>query len=168
VALIGGERLVDRAVRLLTDGGCAPVVVVSGAVPLDVPGATVVDNPEWSSGMGSSLRAGLAAAAGTADVDAVVLVTVDTPWLGAEAVRRVRAAHAGGAAVAVATYGGRRGHPVLIAGRYLDEAARYAVGDVGARAFIAARPELVVPVPCDGTGSPDDVDTPADLHERRS
>jgi len=160
VALLDGERLVDRAVRLLRDGGCAPVVVVAGAAPLDVDGATVVENPEWRSGMGSSLRVGLASMSG---VDAAVLITVDTPWLGAEAVRRVRAAHAAGAAVAVATYGGRRGHPVLLDQAYFAEAATLAVGDVGARAFLAARPELVTPVPCDGTGTPDDVDTPADL-----
>jgi nicotine blue oxidoreductase len=160
IAVYAGERLVDRAVRLLREGGCDPVVVVAGAVALDVPGATVVVNAEWRSGMGSSLRVGLTSVNG---VDAAVLVTVDTPWLGAEAVRRVRAAHRGGAGVAVATYGGRRGHPVLLAHAHFAEAAQLARGDVGARALLAARPELVTPVVCDGTGFPDDVDTPADL-----
>lgn len=155
-----GERLVDRAVRLLRDGGCAPVVVVSGAVPLQVDGATVVDNPGWRSGMGSSLSVGLTS---VNRADAAVLVTVDTPWLGAEAVRRVVAAFEAGATVAVATYDGRRGHPVLLGRDHFDEAARLAQGDVGARAFLAANPALVTLVPCDGTGSPDDVDTPADL-----
>jgi CTP:molybdopterin cytidylyltransferase MocA len=163
VVVYDGERLVDRAVRLLTDGGCAPVVVVSGAAPLRVSGATVVENPQWRTGMGSSLRAGLASVHGA---DAAVIVTVDTPWLGAEAVHRLRQAYAGGATVAVATYGGRRGHPVLIAGAHFEAVGRAAVGDVGARAFLAAHPELVTAVPCDGTGSPDDVDTPADLRRQ--
>lgn len=163
VAVLDGERLVDRAVRLLRDGGCAPVVVVAGAVALEVDGATVVANPEWRSGMGSSLRVGLASVSG---VDAAVLVTVDTPWIGVDAIRRVRAAHAAGAPVAVATYAGRRGHPVLLDHAHFAEAARLAVGDVGARAFLAAHPELLTPVPCDGTGFPDDVDTPADLRRQ--
>jgi CTP:molybdopterin cytidylyltransferase MocA len=160
LAVLDGERLVDRAVRLLVEGGCAPVVVVSGAAPLDVPSARVVHNPQWRSGMGSSLRVGLASVSGA---DAAVLVTVDAPWLGAEAVRRVQAAFRQGANAAVATYGGRRGHPVLLAHAHFAEAARLATGDVGARAFLAANPELVTSVPCDGTGIPDDVDTPADL-----
>jgi nicotine blue oxidoreductase len=160
VALVAGERLVDRAVRLLTDGGCEPIVVVAGAAPLDVPGARVVANPAWRSGMGTSLKVGLASLNG---VDAAVLITVDAPWLGPEAVRRLLAARQAGATVATATYAGRRGHPVLLAAQHFAEAARLAEGDVGARAFLAAYPDLVTPVPCDGTGYPDDVDTPADL-----
>ena len=58
---LDGERLVDRMVRVLRAGGCQPLVVVAGAVPLAVSGATVVDNPDWRTGMGSSLRSGLAA-----------------------------------------------------------------------------------------------------------
>lgn len=160
LAVLDGERLVDRAVRLLRDGGCAPVYAVSGAAAFTVAGATVVPNPDWPTGMGSSLRAGLAAAAGA---DAVVVVPVDMPWLGAEAVRRVRAAHAAGAGVAVARYAGRPGHPVLLAAAHWPEVAALAVGDVGARPFLAARPELVTTVPCDDTGRPDDVDHPAAL-----
>ena len=160
VALVAGERLVDRAVRLLADGGCQPVVVVAGATPLEVPGALVVENPRWRTGMSTSLQVGLASVSG---VDAAILITVDAPWLGPESVRRLRAAHAAGATVAVATYAGRRGHPVLLAQAHFSAAARAAEGDVGARAFLAAHPELVTPVPCDGTGYPDDVDTPEDL-----
>ncbi|MBB0994770.1 NTP transferase domain-containing protein, partial [Dietzia sp. SLG510A3-40A3] len=53
-----GVRLVDRAVGLLRAGGCDRVLVVSGAVELEVPGAEVVHNPDWDTGMGSSLRVG--------------------------------------------------------------------------------------------------------------
>ena len=67
--VIEGERLVDRAVRVLREGGCDPVYVVLGAWTGDVPGAVAVANPEWPEGMGSSLRAGLTALEGeTVDV----------------------------------------------------------------------------------------------------
>ena len=59
---LDGERLVDRGVRTLRDGGCSPVLVVAGAAQIEVIGAVVVPNPDWRDGMGSSLRAGLAAA----------------------------------------------------------------------------------------------------------
>ena len=159
---LDGERLVDRAVRLLTDGGCAPVVVVDGAVRLTVPGARVVHNPDWRTGMGSSVRVGLAALTGE-DVSAAVVVLVDQPWLGAQCVRRLREARAGGAFVAAATYEGKRGNPVLLARDVWSDVSAAAHGDVGARGFMAERPELVTLVDCDGTGRPDDIDRPADL-----
>ena len=151
-----GERLVDRSVRLLRDGGCEHVLVVAGAAPLTVAGAAVVDNPAWEEGMGSSVRAALS----VADASAAVLVPVDTPFLGPDAVRRVIAAYRDGASVAAATYDGKRGHPVLIAAVHWVAVSATAVGDVGARAFLKQNPDLITPVPCDGTGRPDDVDTP--------
>jgi nicotine blue oxidoreductase len=111
--------------------------------------------------MGSSLRVGLAVM--PADTDAVAIVLVDQPAIGVEAVRRVRAAGEQGARIAVATYGGKRGHPVLIARDHWDEVALLATGDRGARAFMRAHPELVVEVSCDDTGSAADVDTREDL-----
>ncbi|MEV0147772.1 MULTISPECIES: nucleotidyltransferase family protein [unclassified Nonomuraea] len=153
-----GERLVDRGVRLLEEGGCHPVVVVLGAATVQVRGAVVVRNPGWRSGMGSSLRVGLAAL--PEEAGAVVVALVDQPFIRPEA---VRALVASGARLAVATYGGRRRNPVLLSRRDFAEVARLAVGDAGARPFLTAHPELVTGVPCDGLGDPADIDTPADL-----
>jgi nicotine blue oxidoreductase len=158
---VGGRRLVDRAVDVLHEAGPADVVVVAGARSLDVPGARVVDNPDWRSGMGSSLRAGLAAL--PAESEAVVVMLVDTPGLGAAVVRRLIAAYDEGARVVVATYDGVPRNPVLLAREHWAEAGRLAVGDVGARAFLSAYPELVTYVDCGDAGDPSDVDTPEDL-----
>ncbi|MFI7613087.1 nucleotidyltransferase family protein [Nonomuraea terrae] len=153
-----GERLVDRGVRLLAEGGCHPVVVVLGAAVAQVCGAVTVHNPEWASGMGSSLRAGLAALPPQAG--AVVVALVDQPLIRPEA---VRALIASGAGLAVATYGGRRRNPVLIGREHFAGVAELAVGDVGARPYLKAHPGLVTEVPCDAYGDPADIDTPADL-----
>ncbi|MBB2912842.1 nicotine blue oxidoreductase [Streptosporangium becharense] len=161
-----GERLVDRGVRVLRAGGCRPVVVVLGAAVAPVPGAVTVRNPEWASGMGSSLRAGLEALPAAAEY--VVIALVDQPLVGPEAVRRLIRAAGEGASVAVATYGGRRRNPVLIAREHFAEVARLAAGDTGARPFLRANPGLVVPVPCDDAGDPADIDTPADLAALRA
>lgn len=162
LALLDGRRLVDRGVATLLAGGCSRVVVVSGAAPLSVPGAEVVHNPQWATGMGSSLRTGLRQLALDRAAGAVVLL-VDTPWVGAEAVRRLVAAGADGAVAAQATYGGVPGHPVLLARPVWDDVAATATGDRGARAWLRTNPERVVPVSCDGTGDPRDVDRPQDL-----
>lgn len=161
-----GERLVDRGVRALHDAGCRPVVVVLGAADVRVRGAVTVHNPEWSSGMGSSLRAGLGAVPATAEH--VVIALVDQPFVGPRAVERLIAAAAKGASVAVATYGGARRNPVLIAREHFEEVARLATGDAGARPFLRAHPELVVAVPCDDVADPADIDTPADLSALRA
>ncbi|TDC36179.1 nucleotidyltransferase family protein [Micromonospora sp. 15K316] len=159
-----GEQLVLRAVRLLTAGGCAPVHVVVGAGADDLPPlpeAVLVTNPDWSEGMGLSLRLGLASL--PAQAGAAVVILVDQPLLSPAAVRRLRAAYAGGAVVATATYAGRPGHPVLLGRDTWPLLDRYATGDRGARDLLRARPDLVVRVPCDGVGVPLDLDTPGDL-----
>ncbi len=157
----GGERLVDRGLRVLRSAGCSPVLVVTGAASIEVIGGVVVPNAAWRSGMGSSLRAGLAAL--PPSCPAVVVALVDQPRVSAEAVRRLIGAYESGARIAVATYGGRPRNPVLIATEHFEGVAAMAVGDTGARAFLRAHPDLVTEVPCDDVAAPDDIDTPADL-----
>lgn len=157
----GGERLVDRGLRVLRSAGCSPVLVVTGAASIEVIGGVVVPNADWRSGMGSSLRAGLAAL--PPSCPAVVVALVDQPRVSAEAVRRLIGAYEAGARIAVATYGGRPRNPVLIAAEHFEGVAAMAVGDTGARAFLRAHPDLVTEVPCDDVAAPDDIDTPADL-----
>lgn len=160
--VVGGERLLDRAMRVLREGGCAEIVaVVRAGIPAT--GARVIVNPDPERGMGSSLRLGLAAATGSR----AAILLVDVPGVGADAVRRVLAASS---PVAVATYGGRRGHPVVIDRPLWTEVARLAEGDEGARPFLRAHPDLVREVPCEGSAA--DIDTPDDLaawqvHEAR-
>lgn len=158
---LDGERLVDRGVRLLRSAGCGPVLVVTGAASVELIGAVVVPNPHWREGMGSSLRAGLAAL--PPDCQGVVVALVDQPRVTPAAVRRLIDAHAAGAQIAVATYGGRPRNPVLIDCEHFDAVREAAIGDVGARDFLRARPELVTAVPCDDVATADDIDTPADL-----
>jgi CTP:molybdopterin cytidylyltransferase MocA len=156
--VVDDERLMDRAVRALRDSGCDEVVVVT-RVDVEVPDAVVVVNPTPERGMGSSLAIGLDASSG----DVAVILLVDTPGIGADAVRRVLAAPG---EVAIATYGGRRGHPVRLGRRWWPEVIERAVGDQGARAFLTAHPELVTEVPC--SGDPIDLDTPADIETWRT
>jgi CTP:molybdopterin cytidylyltransferase MocA len=163
VATLAGERLVDRAVRILHEGGCSPIMVVSGAVDLVVPGAAAIPNPLWPSGMGSSLRTGLRAAEGT-DATAVVVLLVDTPWVSPLAVQRLVEAGADSPA-AIATYAGRRGHPVRLSRPIWAEVAELADGDVAAKAWLRSHPQQVLEVDCSGVGDPRDVDTAEQLSQ---
>lgn len=158
-----GRLLVRRAAAVLAEGGCDPVLVVVGARAADVrsaaPELTCVENPDWESGMGSSLRAGLAAVAGT-PACAVVVLLVDMPGVTAAAVRRI-AADPGPDALVMGSYGPRRGHPVLIGRAHFDGVAAAAIGDRGARDYLRAHDVRLVEV---GDVADDfDLDVPADV-----
>lgn len=163
-----GRLLADRAVEVLRAGGCGPVHVVLGAAAEEVraraelAGCVVDVNPEWTGGMGSSLRAGLAGLAGSG-ADAVLVLLVDQPGIGAEAVARVRAAYRSRSSLAAASYGGERGHPVLFgADRWADVAAA-ATGDRGARAYLREHRDALTLVECSDVAEAYDIDTAADL-----
>lgn len=161
----GGRLLVEHAAAVLVEGGCAPVVVVLGAAAAevrggaDLSGVSVVDNPQWSSGMGSSLCAGLAELAGSA-AEAALILPVDTPGVTAAAIRRL-AALSSADALARATYHGEPGHPVLIGRDRWAEVSAEATGDAGARHYLARHD--VTDVACEDVASGGDVDRPEDL-----
>ncbi len=159
---LDGERLVDRAVRVLREGGCADVLVVAGAVPVLNVDAEVVTNVDWPTGMASSLRVALQRAARGSWQSAVVML-VDTPRVGAGAVRLLLAAGERGSVAAQAIYDGVAGHPVLLARSVWTAVQDAAAGDVGARAWLREHPDDVEPVDCTGTGDPADVDRPSDV-----
>src|SRR5690349_21156737 len=163
---LGGELLLDRAVRTLRAAGCDPVVVVLGAgAPEALASADMafepVTNPDWPTGMGSSLRAGLQAVSGRAD--AAILSVVDPPGMTVATVERLLASWSADGRAAVATYDGAPRNPVLLPATTWAAAALSAVGDRGARAWLRAHPGEVSEVACDDVGSAEDIDTAADL-----
>jgi len=161
---LGGKPLVAHAVAAAAGSGLIPVVVVvsddrTAAAVLD--GAPmVVRNDAPEQGISSSLQVAVRELTANAAIDAVVVGLGDQPLMGADAYRRVAAAFENGAQLAVATYGGVRGNPVLIGRAHWEEALAL-TGDEGARVLL--RRHGATEVPCDGTGEPADVDTPEDL-----
>ena len=158
-----GSLLVERAVRTAR-AICDPVLVVLGAQAVDVwqradlDGATVLANRDWETGMASSLRTGLdGLRAWPGGIDAALVTLVDMPGMTPEALARV-AALAAPAALAVATYDGVRGHPVLLGREHWAGVAETATGDEGARRYLAARE--VTEVDCTGLADPLDLDVP--------
>lgn len=154
--VVDGERLVDRAVRVLTEGGCDPVLVVLGAWIGDVPGAETIANDAWAEGMGSSLRAGLEAVVRRPDIDDVLITLVDLPGLSPEAVNRVIAAPGG---IVAASYSGERGHPVRLPRQHWSAVIGMARGDEGARRFLRERSDVQL-VEVDDVAVGYDLDTP--------
>ena len=167
LVLFRDRPLVTWALEAAVASGLHPVWLVTGYegrhVAAAAPqGVDIVHNRHWRRGIASSLHAALAAIEPYAQVTAVCVGLADQPRVGAEAYRLLAAAHAAGGELAVATYDGVRGNPVLLA-RSLWAEANGLEGDVGARQLMQHHD--VVEVPCEGTGSSVDVDTREDLEQ---
>ena len=158
--VLGGERLLDRAVRVAREAGCGRVLAVvrDGT---EAPGAYPVVNPDPGRGMRGSLALAVSAAAALDPPPAALAVLlVDAPGVGAGAIRAVLGGWRPGR-ICVAGYGGRRGHPIVMDLGAWAQALRAAAPDEGARAYLAARPDLVDEIAV--SGDPYDIDTPDDL-----
>lgn len=169
---LGGEPLVRRALRALSDGGCTPLVVVLGAAADEVraqlpDGVRAVVASAWADGMGASLRAGLAALADLDPVpDAVLVHLVDLPGVTGAAIARLTR-DATPASLRRAAYAGVPAHPVLIGRTHWAAVSASATGDAGARGYLGGHPGLEL-VECADIADPGDVDTPEELARFRA
>jgi molybdenum cofactor cytidylyltransferase len=156
-AAVGGRPVLERAVAAALTSGAGPVIVVTaGQVRTALhPSVVHVVNEQWADGQVTSLHVGIAAAV-ELGATAVTVGLGDQPFISPDAWRAVAATDV---PIAVATYGGRRGHPVRL--RQDVWGLLPVDGDEGARTLMRLRPDLVTAVPCDG--SPIDIDTVEDL-----
>lgn len=159
LAELRGKPVLRWAVDAAIASGLPGPYVVTGAIDLGpvLADVRVVPNDQWEKGLATSLRAGIEAAARDGH-EAVVVALADQPDLSPDSWRRVAAADR--TAIAVATYDGRRAHPVRLAREVWNELP--VDGDEGARTLMRGRPELVTEVPC-SAGTALDIDTSEDL-----
>ena len=165
----GGETFVSRLIHTMTSAGILDALVVcrAGDVPLEeevarwAPAARIVVNPNAERGQLSSLLAGLAVA-DRPGIRGVLVVPVDMPLVGAEAVAQLVAAFAAHpGSIIRATHDGRHGHPVIFPRRFFDE-LRHADENVGAKAVLHAHAGEIVDVDVHDVGAVRDVDLPDD------
>ena len=168
LAEIGGKPLVRIAAEQALASRASPVVVVTGHQHEKVGAALaglpvkIVHNPDFASGLGGSLKTGIAAI--PAEADGAVVCLGDMPQVDAALINQLVAAFdpAKGALAVVPVFDGRRGNPVLWSRRFFPDLMAIE-GDVGARHMIGRYNEAVVEVPVTGNGALVDVDTPEAL-----
>jgi molybdenum cofactor cytidylyltransferase len=165
---VDGIPMVVASAYAALGSGLQPVVVVVGhrgelvREALSGLPVTIVENPEYRDGLGASIRSGVGAL--PTGLDGVVFLLADMP--------RVRSAHidrlisafaeAGGRAICVPTYAGRRGNPVLWGAHYLPDLLALA-GDIGGRGLLARHADRVREVEMPDDAVLIDVDQPGDL-----
>jgi molybdenum cofactor cytidylyltransferase len=168
IAEIGGKPLVRIAAEQALASRASPVIVVTGhehgRVEQALNGLPVklVHNPDYAEGLGTSLKAGIAAVPD--DADGAIVCLGDMPQVNAALIDKLIAAFdpARGALVVVPSIAGRRGNPVVWSRRFFHDLMAID-GDIGARHLIGSYAEAVVEVPLEGDAALTDVDTPESL-----
>ncbi len=160
---LGGERLLERAVRIAQKAQLYPVVVVLGCgaqkilAQCPLHGTKVTINADWNEGMASSIRVGVGAL--DTDSEGLVLMTCDQPAAGVEHLRRL--VEAGEVLGAVASsYAGRIGVPAFFPASRLGELLSLR-GEEGARKLLVPAGAIDLP------GGEWDVDTVESLQAAR-
>jgi molybdenum cofactor cytidylyltransferase len=146
LAVFQGETFVRRIVRAAIDAGCAPVVVVTGQnsaqVTLELAGIpiSVAVNPQWSSGLGSSIAVGVRYAMDlAADLDAALLLTCDQPFVnGPPLTQLIELRLTSGKLIIASAYAGTLGIPALFDRSLFPDLLRLK-GDHGAKGIIFER-----------------------------
>jgi molybdenum cofactor cytidylyltransferase len=165
IAEIGGKPLVRIAAEQALASKASSVIVVTGhqrdRIEAALKGLNVrfANNPDYAEGLGTSLRAGIAAV--PPEADGAVILLGDMPHIDAKLIDRLIAAFdpEKGALVVVPTIEGRRGNPVIWARRFFPELMAV-TGDVGARHIVARVAEAVAEVAVTDPAITVDVDTP--------
>src|SRR6266545_2276115 len=168
LAEIAGRPLLRIVVEEALASHAKPVIVVVGHERAEVEKALaglpvqLIHNPDFAQGLGTSLKAGIAAV--PAEADGAIVCLGDMPQVDASLIDRLIAAFDPdrGALIVMPTVEGRRGNPVLWSRRFFPDLMAIE-GDVGARHFIGRYSEAVVEVPLEGRAALVDIDTPEAL-----
>jgi xanthine dehydrogenase accessory factor len=164
---LGGKLLLEHVLDNLRQSGVDEVVVVLGAHSDEIQNrihfrdVRVVLNPDYQSGMSTSIQAGLRALPEA--TEAAMIVLADQPLVTSSTldalVDEYRRSHA---SVVVPTYNGFRGNPVIV-DRALFAEMMEIRGDIGCRSIFGDHAESIVKVAVDDPGIVTDIDTPEDL-----
>jgi molybdenum cofactor cytidylyltransferase len=169
---IGGKPMLRRVVETALASRARPVLVVTGHMAAEVEAAlagldvTLVPNPDYATGLASSLRAGVRALP-QGCAGALVLLG-DMPRIAAAHVDRLVDAFIAdnGMVIVAPTHRGVRGNPVLWPPAFFPDLLQLE-GDTGARRLIAEHAQQVVEVELGTDAIFADVDTPDDLTQVR-
>ncbi|HEX3854598.1 MAG TPA: nucleotidyltransferase family protein [Polyangiaceae bacterium] len=162
---IAGRPLLHNTVSHAVAVAGSAVIVVLGARAAELAPllthspASVVINREWSEGIGSSIRAGIARV--PAACTGVMLVLADQAAVTADDLRRLANAwRRQPEYVAAAVYESTIGVPAVFPRSRFPELAELR-GDIGARMLLQRNPDRLVRVPMERAAL--DIDTPEDL-----
>jgi molybdenum cofactor cytidylyltransferase len=159
----GQSTMVEKTIDNLLDSAVSEVIVVLGheaeeviKVIVDRPVKLAI-NPDYKQGMSTSIMAGLNLV--DSQAQAVLLALGDQPLIDCQTMNRlIEEFHSNDKGIAIPTYRGRRGHPVIFAMKYKERLLELK-GDVGGKQLIKNNAEDVLEVAVDCAGICIDFDT---------
>lgn len=165
---VGDKPLVRRVAENVLSSRANPVLVVAGYDSDNLKHAlagcviTTVQNPDFRSGLSSSIRAGVGALPDGSD--GALIVLGDMPGVSSSLINCMIGAFPAerGNAICVAARDGTRGNPVLF-GRCFFPDLLALTGDEGAKRVIAANEGSVLTIEAHDDGPLLDIDTPEAL-----
>lgn len=123
----------------------------------------IITNPSFMEGISSSLVRGVEELA--KDSDAIMVVLGDQPQIGPDIMRKVITAFAANnKGIAVPSFKGQRGHPVIMDFKFKPEIL-VLKGDIGAREVVKFHPEDILEVDISSQEIIRDIDTWSDYEE---
>ena len=169
----GKRTVIGECVHQMRNSQLAEIFVVLGHREMEIrqtlsgSGVQYAINENYQRGMLSSVKAGLALVSPNAD--AALFALVDQPMITKDVIDTLIYAFVEGEkGVALPTYKGKRGHPVIISAKYFEDVMQLdEASPEGMRQFIAAHPNDTLEVPVDTTAVIEDIDLPED-YERLS
>ncbi len=160
---LGNTTIVEQTIDNLLSSGVSEVIVVLGHRAEEVMKriATrpikIVVNPIYHQGMGTSIAAGLNLVDSRAQ--AVMLALGDQPFVDSQAINRlIEEFDSHDKGIAIPTYQGRRGHPLIFSIKYKAQLSGLK-GDIGGREIIKEHPEDILEVAVECEGIVIDIDT---------
>lgn len=165
LSFLGTKTVVRTTVDNLLGVKDLKIVVVTGnaaeKIEACLPGnkVSIVHNPDFENGMGTSLAAGVSEL-GSSITHALIFLA-DMPFVTQATVEKLlkSATDTNDAAIFIPTFHGKRGHPVLWHQKYFS-LLRLLKGDAGGRKILEKNSEKVIEVPVDDPGILIDLDTP--------
>lgn len=161
-----GEPLIKRAARAASAAGASPVFVIVGANAVDVaaslldlPNVICVTNPDWKSGLSSSLATGFSVVLRETQCEAALVTLADQAFVDGAALASLTSAFDDDHRLVASSYDGVIGVPALFAREFLEELT-HLTGDAGAGEWLRARADIVTTVPLAKAAL--DIDTPSD------
>src|SRR5262245_59544801 len=162
-----GQTFIERGCMAFLTAGVEELIVVLGARAAELrqalpihPSVRTVENPRYFQGQLSSLMTGIGAL--SPESAAAVVNLVDHPLITAETIKAlITSFRATPLPIFIASYQGRRGHPVLFSSQVYGEILAAPL-DQGAKVVVRKAPSRVREVQLDDPGILADIDTPED------
>jgi molybdenum cofactor cytidylyltransferase len=167
---LGSSTVVEQAIDNLLNSAVDEIIVVLGyraeeiTKTIAAKPVKIIVNPNYQQGMSTSIIAGLILVDHQAQ--AVMLALGDQPLVDSHTINRlIDEFHNHDKGIAVPTYQGRRGHPIIFAIKYKLKLLELE-GDIGGREIIKQHPDDVLEVAVDSESVIADIDTRDDYQSQ--